>query len=75
MAQNNSIDSLQSVKWFIECGNQDQLNVVNKNLHEILKNRNLNHIYRPRDGKHDWIFWREGIYQGIKFMNQGFQKK
>jgi enterochelin esterase-like enzyme len=75
MAQNNPADSLKAVKWFIECGNQDQLSAVNKKLDEILSQRNINHIYHARDGRHDWKFWREGIYQGLKFISDGFRDK
>jgi enterochelin esterase-like enzyme len=75
MAQNNSADSLKAVKWFIDCGNQDQLSEVNKELHDIMSKRNIDHVYHARDGKHDWIFWREGIYQGLRFMSEGFRKK
>jgi enterochelin esterase-like enzyme len=75
MAQNNSIDSLKAVKWFIDCGKEDQLNDVNKTLHDILSKRNVDNTYHSREGKHDWEFWREGIYQGIKFMSEGFRNK
>lgn len=73
MARSNSPDSLKAVKWFIDCGNQDQLSSVNKELHDILNNRNIDHIYHARDGRHDWAFWREGIYQGLRFMSEGFR--
>lgn len=75
IAQSISPDSLKAVKWFIECGNQDQLSEVNKELHDILNKRNIEHIYHARDGRHDWIFWREGIYQGLRFMSEGFRNK
>jgi enterochelin esterase-like enzyme len=75
MAQNNPTDSLKAVKWFIDCGNQDQLSEVNKKLHEIFIERNIDHIYHAYDGKHNWKFWREGIYQGLKFMSEGFRNK
>jgi enterochelin esterase-like enzyme len=74
MVQTNSIDALKSVKWFFECGNQDQLSAVNKKLDEIMSQRNIEHIYHARDGKHDWKFWREGIYQGLKFTSEGLAK-
>jgi enterochelin esterase-like enzyme len=75
MAQNNSSDSLKAVKWFIDCGNQDQLSEVNKKLHEIFIERNIDHIYHAYDGRHDWKFWREGIYQGLRFASDGFRNK
>jgi|WetSurMetagenome_2_1015567.scaffolds.fasta_scaffold01777_10 enterochelin esterase-like enzyme len=74
MAQNNSTESLKSVKWFIDCGNQDQLSEVNRELNGIFTKRNIDHIYHARDGRHDWLFWREGIYQGLKFISKGYGK-
>ena len=75
MARNNPLDSLKVVKWFIDCGNQDQLSDVNKKLHDIYSERHIDHVYHARDGKHDWVFWREGIYQGLKFISEGFRNK
>lgn len=73
MAQTNAIDSLKQVSWLIECGNQDQLSAVNKLLDEEFTKRNVNHIYTPRDGKHNWKFWRTGIYHGLLFISKGFR--
>lgn len=75
MAQNNSIDSLNAVQWFIDCGNQDQLSAVNKQLHTVLSKRNITHTYHARDGKHEWKFWREGIYQGVRFISEGLRNQ
>ena len=75
MAQNNPTDDLRSVNWFIDCGNQDQLSVVNKNLHEIFVERNIEHVYYSRDGGHDWDFWRSGIYDGLIFISDGMRNK
>jgi len=74
MAQTNSSESLKSVKWFIDCGNQDQLSVVNRELHDIFTKRDIDNIYHARNGRHDWLFWREGIYQGLRFISQGSGK-
>lgn len=75
IALHNSINSLQSVKWYLECGNQDDLSAVNKTLHTILDERNINNKYIARDGKHDWKFWRVGINQGLIFISEGFRNK
>jgi enterochelin esterase-like enzyme len=75
LAKSLPADSLNTVKWFIDCGNQDQLREVNKTLHDIFTERNIDHIYHARDGRHDWKFWNEGIYQGLRFMSEGFGSK
>ena len=71
MAQTNSAESLKTVKWFIDCGNQDQLSEVNRELHDIFTKRDIDNIYHTRNGRHDWLFWREGIYQGLRFISDG----
>jgi enterochelin esterase-like enzyme len=75
LAKTLPADSLNTVKWFIDCGNQDQLREVNKTLHDIFTERNIDHIYHARDGRHDWKFWNEGIYKGLRFMSEGFGSK
>jgi enterochelin esterase-like enzyme len=75
MAETNPVDSLRSVKWFIDCGMQDQLSAVNKELDGIFTKRNIDHVYHSREGRHDWLFWREGIYQGLKFISEGLRNR
>ncbi len=74
LAAGNNVESLRSVRWFIDCGNQDNLSAVNKELNDLLTKRNIEHVYHARDGKHDWLFWRQGIYQGLKFVSMGMRK-
>jgi len=75
MARTNPAESLRSVKWFIDCGKQDQLSDVNRELNNIFTERNIDHIYHSRDGRHDWTFWHEGISQGLKYLTQWFGDK
>ena len=75
LARTNSAESLKSVKWFIDCGKQDQLSGVNSELNNILTERNIDHIYRSRDGRHDWAFWQSGIDQGLRYLSEWFGDK
>ncbi|MBP7103174.1 MAG: alpha/beta hydrolase-fold protein [Bacteroidales bacterium] len=75
MAENMTSDSLKAVTWFIDCGNEDPLKEVNATLHKLLTKKNIEHIYHARKGKHNWKFWREGIYQGLKYVSEGFRTK
>lgn len=75
IAETMTSNSLKTIKWVIDCGNEDRLKDVNKTLHELLTNRNIEHIYHARKGKHNWQFWREGIYQGIKYVSGDLRNK
>lgn len=64
--------TLKSVHWYIDCGDDDFLYKGNSALHVILRDRNIPHEYRVRDGAHNWAYWRTGITEALKFIAKDF---
>ncbi len=66
-------ETLKSIHWYIDCGDDDFLYKGNAALHTILRNRKIPHEYRVRDGAHNWTYWRTGIVDGLKFIGKDFR--
>ena len=69
-----SLNKLNSVRWYIDCGDDDYLFEDNSLLHIAFKKRGINHEYRVRDGAHTWSYWRESLPTVLEFVSQGFHQ-
>jgi S-formylglutathione hydrolase FrmB len=72
LAASTDKDSLTTVKWYIDCGDDDVLTTGNGQLHLILRNRNIPHEYRVHDGAHTWSYWRRYLEDVLIFMTKQF---
>jgi len=68
------LNKLNSVRWFIDCGDDDYLYEDNSLLHIAFSDRGINHEYRVRDGAHNWTYWRESLPTVLEFVSQGFHQ-
>lgn len=73
-AENLPVETLRTVRWYIDCGDEDSLGIGNSALHFLWMNREVPHEYRVRDGAHRWIYWRTGIRDGLRFIGEGFHR-
>jgi S-formylglutathione hydrolase FrmB len=74
LAKTLPIDQLKSVRWYIDCGDDDFLYKGNATMHIILRDRGIPHEYRVRDGGHNWLYWRTGITDALKFIGKSFHR-
>ncbi len=74
LAETMPADSLKQVRYYLDCGDDDFLYRGNSALHVVLRNREIPHEYRVRDGSHSWIYWRTGIVDGLAFIGRSFQR-
>ena len=74
MVRNMPEDSLKSVKWFIDCGDDDFLYEGNSLVHIELRKRNIPHEFRIRDGAHNWTYWRESLPVVLSFISDTFHQ-
>ena len=65
---------LKSVRWYIDCGDDDFLFKGNSLLHISLRERNIPHEYRVRDGAHSWEYWRMVLPIGLGFIGESFHR-
>ncbi|HPG40321.1 MAG TPA: alpha/beta hydrolase family protein [bacterium] len=74
LAKSLPVESLKKVRIYMDCGDDDFLIKGNCALHLVLKDRNIPHEFRVRDGEHNWLYWRTGITDGLKFIGQSFNR-
>ena len=73
--KNQTIENLKSVRWYIDCGDNDFLYEGNSMVHIALKKRGVPHEYRVRDGAHNWTYWRSALPEVLSFVSDKFHQK
>ena len=72
--KNQTDENLKSVRWYIDCGDDDFLFEGNSLVHIALKKKNIPHEYRVRDGEHNWTYWRSALPSVLKFVSDHFHQ-
>jgi len=73
--EKKTVAELSTVKYWIDCGDDDFLTVGNSELHIALTNKKVPHEFRMRDGSHNWTYWRTGIIDALSFIGDNFRQK
>ena len=68
-------DELSTVRYWIDCGDDDFLTIGNAELHIALTKKNVPHEFRMRDGAHNWTYWRTGVIDALSFIGDSFHQK
>lgn len=73
----NLVDSLVNGEQalIIDCGEADFFLNVNKNLHQQLIDRKIDHDFTTRPGGHNGTYWNNSIDYQILFFDKFFKKK
>ncbi len=74
LIESMSADDLKSVRWFIDCGDDDFLYEGNSLVHIAMKKKEIPHEFRIRDGAHNWTYWRESLPVVLDFVSQAFHQ-
>ncbi len=67
-------DDISSVRWFIDCGDDDFLYKGNSEAHIVMRDREIPHEFRIRDGGHTWTYWRDSLPVVLAFVSQAFHQ-
>ena len=65
---------LKSVRYYIDCGDDDFLYRGNSTLHIKMRDQSIPHEYRVRNGGHVWEYWRTGLYDGLNYISESFHR-
>ncbi|MEI9944714.1 MAG: alpha/beta hydrolase-fold protein [Chitinophagaceae bacterium] len=72
---NNVSDSLKkTVRWYIDCGDDDFLFEGNSLVHIAFRKKQIPHEFRIRDGAHNWTYWRASLPEVLEFISKGFHQ-
>ena len=74
LIENISSEKLKSVRWFIDCGDDDFLYEGNSLVHIAMRKKEIPHEYRIRNGAHNWTYWRESLPEVLKFVSDAFHQ-
>ena len=68
-------EELRRLRYWIDCGDDDFLTEANAQLHIALREKDVPHEFRMRDGGHTWTYWRTGIVPALEFISAGFHQQ
>tara|TARA_B100000035_G_scaffold252244_1_gene221483 strand:- start:17 stop:880 length:864 start_codon:yes stop_codon:yes gene_type:complete len=69
-----SLKTLNSVRWYIDCGDEDFLFEANSLMHIKMRKKGVKHEFRIRDGGHNWTYWRSALPSVLEFISQKFHQ-
>jgi len=67
-------DQKNSVRWYIDCGDDDFLYEGNSLVHIAMRKKEIPHEYRTRDGGHTWTYWRTALPTVLEFVSDSFHQ-
>ena len=73
-ADTNTIRALKSVRWFVDCGDDDFLLDRNIEFFQAMRKAGISCQFRVRDGGHDWEYWHSALYMCLPFVSRTFDK-
>jgi len=74
LVKNSTAKDLKSVRWFIDCGDDDFLYEGNSLVHIALRKKEIPHEFRIRDGGHTWTYWRKSLPVVLSFVSDAFHQ-
>lgn len=70
-----TIGQLKSVKWFLDCGDDDFLLQLSTELHRKMRKAGVNCELRVRNGGHTWEYWHTALRTALPFASRNFQQR
>ena len=64
----------KTVRWYIDCGDDDFLFEGNSLVHIAMRKRDIPHEFRIRNGAHNWTYWRESLPEVLTFVSMSFHQ-
>lgn len=75
IADDATKEKLKTVRWFVDCGDDDFLFDVNIAFCQAMKKAQVPYQLRVRDGGHDWEYWHSALYTALPFVSKDFLKQ
>ena len=71
-ADEETLERLRSVKWFIDCGDDDFLLELSVNLHLKMRKAKVKSELRVHNGVHNWEYWHLALRDALPFASRNF---
>ena len=72
-ADEATIGRLKTVKWFLDCGDDDSLMMLSVNLYTKMRSAGVPCELRVRNGAHTWEYWHTALRLSLPFASRNFQ--
>lgn len=70
------LSAYKNLKLYIDNGDDEEtLCRSNEELHMLLRDRNFPHEFRVRNGGHEFVYWRDALPNGLRFISDAFEGK
>lgn len=73
--EGKNLEAVRKVRWYFDCGDDDHLSIRLNGLREAMYNKGIAHEYRMRDGRHNWLYWRQSLPDVLAFVSAAFRKQ
>lgn len=67
-------ENKKAVRWYIDCGDDDFLYEGNSLVHIAMRQKEIPHEFRTRDGGHTWSYWRTALPTVLEFISMAFHQ-
>ncbi len=74
LIENMPENQKRSVRWYIDCGDDDFLYEGNSLVHIAMRKKEIPHEFRTRDGAHNWTYWRSALPVVLEFVSMSFHQ-
>lgn len=74
-ASEQQIAMLKTIRWYVDCGDDDYLAEGNVNFYLAMKKNNIAIEYRMRNGSHTWLYWQTALPDVLTFVSIGFAEE
>lgn len=74
LADEQRRETLRSVAWYVDCGDDDFLLDRNIEFYQAMRQAGIPCEFRVRDGGHDWEYWHSALYQCLSFVSRMFRQ-
>lgn len=72
-ADESTLEQLRTVKWFVDCGDDDFLFDQSVLLHQLMKRKKVKSELRIRNGVHNWEYWHTALRIALPFASRNFR--
>ena len=73
-ADDATIAKLRTVKWFIDCGDDDFLMDLSVLLYHKMRDKKIKAELRINNGVHNWEYWHLALRNALPFASRNFAK-
>lgn len=73
-ADENTLERLRTVAWFIDCGDDDFLFDLSVAFYQKMRDHGVKSEFRVRNGVHNWEYWHLALRQALPFAARNFTK-